>query len=146
MSKFDIFIKSIEELCTEKNKLVSDIYLSNMSVFRLVPLEIYIARFIKFAKIEDTHIKYINFYFRKLNEKKYYFMKQHLHKLLAILIIIFIKFYYDNNYSMKYYSNVAGISYNDILKMEIDILSMLDYELYISDENILQTNILFITI
>jgi hypothetical protein len=66
----------------------------------------------------------------KLNE-------YNIHRLLAICLLISTKIYDDLNYNNEYLSIISGLQLFDFNNMEIELLQYIDYDVFISKENML---------
>ena len=53
-------------------------------------------------------------------------------------MIITQKYYEDENFNDKDYSKLLKINVNDIIKMEVEFLSLIDFSLHITEEEFLK--------
>ena len=54
--------------------------------------------------------------------------------MLFTSILIAIKYQEDDYYKLNYYAQIAGVSLKDLIKMERDFLSLLDFSLFIDED------------
>lgn len=57
-----------------------------------------------------------------------------IHKIVLIAIMLSIKYNNDQHYSNQSYAKIGGIPLNELNMMEHEFLSIIGYELYISDD------------
>ncbi|CAD8087451.1 unnamed protein product [Paramecium primaurelia] len=53
---------------------------------------------------------------------------------MIVSIMVAIKYYDDEYYKNEYYAKVGGLSLKEINELEMEFLSMLNYELFIQKE------------
>ena len=57
-----------------------------------------------------------------------------IHKLIIASLIVSIKYNEDYYYSNKIYAKICGISREEINKLEIEFLKLLEFNLFVDDE------------
>ncbi|CAD8120130.1 unnamed protein product [Paramecium sonneborni] len=57
-----------------------------------------------------------------------------VHRFLLACIILSIKYNDDDYYKNDYYAKVGGITISELNKLEQELLTLLDYELYVSQK------------
>ncbi|CAG9327625.1 unnamed protein product [Blepharisma stoltei] len=68
------------------------------------------------------------------NFRKYIFDNISLHKLFLIGLVVAAKYSEDKYYKNSYYAKVGGIQVSDFNNLEKKFLMLLDFDLYISNE------------
>tara|TARA_B110001469_G_C9277132_1_gene153827 strand:+ start:46 stop:480 length:435 start_codon:yes stop_codon:yes gene_type:complete len=94
-------------------------YLTRIYKYTNSSYEISIITYILLNKINKSFIKINSF---------------NIHRILCTLILIVIKYYSDHYYDNAYYSKIAGITLQELNKLEITLLKKMDFRLYISLE------------
>lgn len=59
-----------------------------------------------------------------------------LYTLTLVMLLISTKFWDDNKHSNLYFSKVGGISIRLLNEMEIEILNLIDWHLFVTEETI----------
>ena len=127
------------------NKIIddTDIILDGHDPFisEFVPdtsIENYIIRIIKFFEIDDNNIINLIIYFdRIITNLKHYKNKNlnllNFYNIFGITALITRKYCNDYNYSNCRYAKVIGTTLITTNKMEIEVLSLIKFNLYVSD-------------
>jgi len=122
------FVNNINDLCSDTSNI------SNMFTMTIkYSFENYIMRFKQHARIELEYLLFINVYFDKLYNNGYRFTKEQILKMFSTLIVIFIKMYHDEFYSMDIYCQIAGIQLNEFNKIEFEMYNMMNYNAFVSE-------------
>ena len=91
---------------------------------------------VKILKINDNLLVLIMMYIDKIIENgKFILCEKNINKLFYTCLIITQKYYEDNSYNNKAYAKFVGISCNELLKMEMEFMNMINFELFIKDED-----------
>lgn len=101
-------------------------------------IENYIIRIIKFFEIDDNNIINLIIYFdRVITNLKHYKNKNlnllNFYNIFGITALITRKYCNDYNYSNCRYAKVIGTTLITTNKMEIEVLSLIKFNLYVSD-------------
>ena len=101
-------------------------------------IENYVIRIIKFFEIDDNNIINLIIYFdRIITNLKHYKNKNlnllNFYNIFGITALITRKYCNDYNYSNCRYAKVIGTTLITTNKMEIEVLSLLKFNLYVSD-------------
>ena len=70
----------------------------------------------------------------KILSKKFILNQNNVKNVIFTSMVITQKYYEDNIFKDKDYSKILGIDTNDLIEMEIEFLSLIDFSLYISEE------------
>ena len=54
--------------------------------------------------------------------------------MLFASILVSIKYNEDDFYKNNYYSQIAGVSVKELLRMESDFLALIDFTLFVNDD------------
>lgn len=131
MNPYNI-LKLRKEKNIKKNKLskmFDCIYKPNINIKK------YLLRIYKYSNCNDVCYlsSYINL--KKLIDKGFIKITiYNIHRLLLISIMVFSKFYDDRYHTNKYWASIGGISLNELNKLEIEYLNLLDYNININTE------------
>ncbi|KRX01571.1 Cyclin-like protein [Pseudocohnilembus persalinus] len=103
-----------------------------------ITLEKYMERIKKFAIINEnyyfiTALIYLERIVAK-NQSNIQLTPFTVHRLLFVAVLTAIKFSNDNNYQNVYYAKVGGIKLQDLNKMEVEFLDLIEYNLLVSEE------------
>ena len=94
----------------------------------------YIRRISRYAIMTDEilicALVYID---RFILAKKISLTSHEIHRIFLISSVIAMKFYYDDFFNNEYYSDVCGISLDELNELEKDFLEGLDYKLSIDE-------------
>ena len=90
----------------------------------------YINRIITYTEIEENTLICSLIYIDKLEQKKQV-TKFNVHRIFFSAILSSIKYNEDEYFNNEYYAKVAGVTINELNKMEYDFLVLLDFNLYI---------------
>ena len=74
----------------------------------------------------------------KLLSKEFILTSDNVKNVLFTCMIITQKYYEDENFTDKDYSKIVRLNPKELIKMEIAFLSMIDFSLYISDDDFLK--------
>ena len=62
-----------------------------------------------------------------------------IHRIIFISILLAFKMYIDDKYiKLNSWSNISGLPKNEIINLEFCMLEMLDYRLFIKEEEFLK--------
>lgn len=70
----------------------------------------------------------------KILAKEFIITEDNVKNVLFICMIITQKYYEDENFKDKDYSKIAYLKTEELIQMEVEFLSIIDYSLYISEE------------
>ena len=115
------------------------------SLYSEVPPKIsiyeYVSRIQKYCAIEKNIIILGLIYIDRICDiNRLRLTNYNIHRILFISILIALKYNEDSIYSNKYYSEVAGVSLKELNSMESSFLELLDFKLYVSEEEFKKYN------
>ena len=90
---------------------------------------------IKILKINDNLLVLIMMYIDKIIANgKFILCEKNINKLFYTCLMITQKYYEDNSFNNKAYANLVGINCEELLKMEMEFMNMINFELFIKGE------------
>eukprot|EP00826_Nyctotherus_ovalis_P042042 TRINITY_DN4289_c0_g3_i1.p1 TRINITY_DN4289_c0_g3~~TRINITY_DN4289_c0_g3_i1.p1 ORF type:complete len:200 (-),score=2.44 TRINITY_DN4289_c0_g3_i1:106-705(-) len=93
----------------------------------------YINRIKMYAQCSDSCIVLALVYIDRLLQKKAISInRRNVHKLLITGVVLAIKYNEDDYYDNDYYAKVGGITCEELLLLECEMLALLNYNLYVS--------------
>ena len=115
------------------------------SLYSEVPPKIsiyeYVSRIQKYSAIEKNIIILGLIYIDRICDiNRLRLTNYNIHRILFISILIALKYNEDSIYSNKYYSEVAGVSLKELNSMESSFLELLDFKLFVSEEEFKKYN------
>ena len=100
-----------------------------------ISLNDYLNRIIKYTDIEEKTLIIALIYIEKYSLSHNETISIHIiHKLLFAAILLAIKYNEDNIYNNQYYSEVAGITLNELNQIEYELIVKLDFSLFIDNK------------
>ena len=111
----------------EENDIYEQIKIPEISILN------YLLRIIEYSNIEENTLIISLIYIYKISKKKQitYF---NIHKILFTSILISIKFNEDEIYPFYYYSQIAGISQEELMHLELNFYFLIDFNLFVNNE------------
>ena len=98
----------------------------------------YIQRIIEYTEIENSSLIMSLIYLDRIWKKDIMITELNIHRFLLMSLIISIKINEDIIYDNNYYSKVAGISIKEFNQLESEFLKLINFKLYISEEEFLK--------
>ncbi len=111
-----------------KKKILKDSFTGKR--FPNITIYDYINRIITYTEIEENTLICSLIYIDKLDQKKQV-TKFNIHRIFFSAVLCSIKYNEDEFFNNEYYAKVAGVTINELNKMEYDFLVLLDFNLYI---------------
>ena len=93
----------------------------------------YLNRIILYSNIEENTLISALIYIHIISKIKP-ITKYNIHKILFTSILISLKFNEDGIYKNNYYSEIAGVSTEELLILENEFLKLIKYKLFISEK------------
>jgi len=94
----------------------------------------YIDRFNKFSECsESCYIAALIYLDRVIQKTKYKFTLCNIHRLYLAAMVLAIKFNEDKYYDNQCYAAIGGVDPNELRELEIEMLQLLDFRLFIPD-------------
>jgi hypothetical protein len=100
-----------------------------------ISIEDYSARIRQFSDLSDTSFVIASIYLTRLTSVLP-LSTANEHKLFLISVLCASKYYEDDRTSNRLFSMVGGLSLGDINKLELQLLDLLEWKLYVSLEEI----------
>ena len=115
----------------KRYKLKRDIF-TGKSLPKITLID-YINRIITYSDSEINTIICSLIYIDRINKIKA-INEFNIHRIFFTAVLVSIKYNEDIIFNNDYYSKVAGVKLNEINKMELEFISLLDFNLYIDPE------------
>ena len=115
----------------KRYKLTRDIF-TGKSLPKITLID-YINRIITYSDSEMNTLICSLIYIDRINKIKA-INEFNIHRIFFTAVLISIKYNEDIIFNNDYYSKVAGVKLNEINKMELEFISLLDFNLYIDPE------------
>ena len=128
----NICVQSSKKLIENENEIIKS-FLSKK--IPSISIKNFLERICNLTKIENSTLILVLIYIDRICEfneiELNYF---NIHKLIIASLIISIKYNEDFFYSNKIYAKICGISREEINKLEIEFLKLLEFNLFVDDE------------
>ena len=111
----------------QKEDTFNTIQIPNIELFD------YIIRIISYSNCEENTLISALIYIDRIAKIKK-ITKLNVYKLLFISILISLKYNEDEIYSNNYYSQIAGVSIEELSKLEYEYAILLNFNFFINDE------------
>ena len=69
-----------------------------------------------------------------LSNNNFLLTYQNINRLFYTCLMVTQKYYEDNSYNNKSYADLVGISCDELLDMEMEYMSLVDYQLFIKED------------
>lgn len=127
------------DIC-EKSKINNDgklLLIKSFTTKKRPDISIYefLKRLYKYSKVSEKILILVLIYIdrlcrnRKINPN--YF---NIHKLIIAAFVTSIKFYSDEYYSLEFYAKLGGISPKEIVVLEYEFITLLDFKLFVEEK------------
>lgn len=127
-------INSIQNIITNSNNIDKNTAFYS-DIIPTISLNDYLNRIIKYTEIEKKTLIIALIYIDKYSLSRNETISIHIiHKLLFAAILLAIKYNEDNIYNNQYYSEVAGITLNELNQIEYELFVKLDFSLFIDNK------------
>ena len=91
---------------------------------------------VKIFKINDNILVLIMMYIDKIIANGNFILcEKNINKLFYTCLMITQKYYEDNSFNNKTFANLVRLNCDELLKMEIEFMNMINFELFIKDED-----------
>ena len=107
---------------------------SDNNQFILYDFEIFIKKWIKYFEFDENMMILSLMNLDKLLTKKFWLTKKNYFKVIYTCMMITHKYYDDHTYNNKDYAEILGESVHDILDMEMEYLKIVDFNLFINED------------
>ena len=89
---------------------------------------------VKMLKINDNLLVLIMMNIDKIISNGVIINYENINRLFYTCLMITQKYYEDNSLNNKIYADLVGISCDELLNMEMEYMNLIDFELFIKDE------------
>ena len=127
ISVLNNLIKSNKKREIEVNDIFEQIIIPEISILK------YLLRIIEYSNIEENTLIISLIYLYEVSKKKK-ITDFNIHKLLFTSILISLKFNEDEIYPFYYYSQIAGISQEELMQLELNFYFLIDFNLNVNKE------------
>ncbi|KAH3765958.1 cyclin, N-terminal domain protein [Pelomyxa schiedti] len=105
-----------------------------------ITLEAYVKRLEVFSGCSRSTLLAAMVFIDRILERNptFFLTERNAHRLLLSCLVTALKFYEDNFYSNKFYARVGGVSMLEMNTLEVALLKMIQFDLYITPEQFLQ--------
>ena len=133
----NIIPELLKDIC-EEGKTNNESLLIKSFISKKIPaisIKDYIDRLLKYSKVCNEILIVILIYFDKICTKhKIHLNYYNIHKFILAAFIAAIKFFEDEYYSMEFYAKLGGITKKEVIILEYEFLSLIDFQLYINQD------------
>ena len=138
----NIFLKKMSDLltdiCDESKKETNLFYKPLKCFYSNIPyisIKDYLEHIYKYSKINSSTIALILIYIDRIcNVTKCKLSYYIIHKLILGAMILAIKYNEDVFCSLKFYAKLGGITLNELYNLEVNFISLINFNLFVSDE------------
>ena len=139
LSISNIIAELLKDIC-ESGKINSDsnVLLIKPFISKKIPgitIKDYMNRLLKYSKAFNGFFIIILIYLDTICTKHTINLNyNNIHKFILAAFIAAIKFHEDEYYSISYYAKLGGITQKELINLEYEFLSLIDFKLYINQE------------
>ena len=131
-NSINLVLTELIEINKKKNNFNSNDIFDSKLIPNISILD-YINRIIDYSKIEENTLIAGLIYIDKI-AKVIKITNFNIHKILFSCILIAIKYFEDEIYSNNYFAQIGGINIEELLKLELNISTLLDFQFFISEK------------
>ena len=138
----NIFLKKMSDLLTDicdESKKETNLFYKPLKCFYFnipyISIKDYLEHIYKYSKINSSTIALILIYIDRIcNVTKCKLSYYIIHKLILGAMILAIKYNEDVFCSLKFYAKLGGITLNELRNLEVNFISLINFNLFVSDE------------
>lgn len=141
--EFNVFVSSIKEnleylilktnLRRETEGVQTDVF--NSRHVPTISLEDYLKRIVKYSQVEQSTLIISFIYVERLCSLNLLALtKLNVHRIIFLSIYVSVKYNEDSHYKLDYFSEIAGISPQEITRMELEFLELLHFKLFVCED------------
>ena len=124
--------ENTKDIKNEINSVIKNFVSKNIPT---ISIKDYLDRLCNYSKINSSTILLIIIYIDRLcNIYKFKLSYYNIHKLILSSMLIAVKYNEDERYSIKFYAKLGGITKTELCFLEYNFISLLDFNLFISEE------------
>lgn len=135
-SVFDINQKQFSETDSESSDNDSE----NDEIISKMEIDEFIERIINYLKIDKTLLVLSMMMLDKILANNFILTERNVHKVIFICFMETQKFFEDENYKNSDYAKVCGISVNELLLMEVSFMELINYNMFVKEEEYIEYN------
>ena len=129
----------LTDICDQNNKDANLIYKPLKCFYShnipLISVKDYLEHIYKYSKINSSTIVLILIYIDRIcNITKCKLSYYNIHKLILGSMMLAIKYNEDEYYSPKLYAKIGGVTLNEIINLEYNFLSLINFNLFIKED------------
>jgi len=130
-----MLIEKSKEYTGKESLIINKKYYDSLGCkYPQISIENYLERIHNYIHFTSQELLISLIYLNRIYEKKFKIEHRNIHKLMALCIIIAQKYHEDCLYKNFHYSRVVGIDLNNLNKLEIDVLTLLDFNAYVTED------------
>ena len=130
-SIFDINQKQFPDTDSDSSDNESE----NMEIISKMEIDEFIERIVNYLHIDNTLLVLSMMNLDKVLSNKFILTENNVHKMIFMCFMETQKFYEDESYKNKDYARVCGVSIDELLLMEVSFMEIINFNLYIKDED-----------
>lgn len=135
----DFVSELLSEICDEEDSKLEKSFNSIKPFLskKIPPISIkeYLQRLIKYSKINNSTIILILIYIDRLcGNLKFKLNHFNIHKIILASFVLASKYNEDEIHSMNFYSKLGGVSKKEMIKLEYEFISLIDFDLSVDTE------------
>jgi hypothetical protein len=130
-SIFDINQKQYLDTDSESSDNESE----NMEIISKMEIDEFIERIVNYLHIDNTLLVLSMMILDKVLANKFILTENNVHKMIFICFMETQKFYEDENFKNKDYALVCGVNVDELLLMEVSFMELINFNLFIKDED-----------
>lgn len=131
-------ISNLKDIIKENKKIQKNNHWRDIFYLDQIPpisLDNYIRHLVKYTSMNISSLILSVIYLDQFCEKYRYILNfNNIYRLILIFVFISLKYNEDNMVNAKIYSNIAGVSVEDLKMLEYQICAYLDFEFYVKTE------------
>ena len=106
-----------------------------MEIISKMEIDEFIERIVNYLHIDNTLLVLSMMILDKVLANKFILTENNVHKMIFICFMETQKFYEDENFKNKDYALVCGVSVDELLLMEVSFMELINFNLFIKDED-----------
>lgn len=135
-SVFDINQKQFSETDSESSDNDSE----NDEIISKMEIDEFIERIVNYLNIDNTLLVLSMMMLDKILANNFILTERNAHKVIFICFMETQKFFEDENYKNSDYAKVCGISVNELLLMEVSFMELINYNMFVKEEEYIEYN------
>lgn len=134
-----VFACALSFMCTSNDRVPTKPGASIFHALTITPISIkdYLDRIAKYSGCSQESFILALIYMDRVIETcptTFIVNSYSIHRLIITSVLVAVKFFDDEFYNSDYYARVGGISCSEMNALEIEFLSMIDFDLFVTPE------------